>query len=539
MADVNMRAADTDGAAQGSAQKVGDEKGHDVRATNILAARAVADILRTSLGPKGMDKMIQESKGEVIISNDGATILNHMKLAHPCAKMMIELSKAQDIEAGDGTTSVVVLAGSLLQAAERLLYKGIHPQTITESYLQAAEKAQEIITEMSIPVDLSNEKQLLENASTSLNSKVVAQNSEALAQIAVSAVLKVIEPQTATAVDLSDIRVSKKVGGTVDDTELVDGLVLTQKVAKSAGGPTQVKNAKIGLIQFCLSPPKTDMESSIQVRDFQQMDRLLREERTIMARMVKAIAKTGCNVLLIQKSILRDAVTDLSLDFCAKAKILVVRDIEREDVEFIARIIGLEPVASLESFTTEKLGEAQLVHDEFLGEGQGNIVRFSGLNGTGRCVSVLVRASNSLLLDEAERSLHDALCVVRSLVKTRALIPGGGAPEMEMALKLGMWSRTLSGVNALCIAHFADALEIIPYTLAENAGQNSVEAVTELRSAHKEGQKFAGINVKKGGISDMNELKVVQPLLVTASAIKMATETVQMILKIDDLVICR
>lgn len=539
MADVNMRAADTDGGAQGSAQKVGDEKGHDVRATNILAARAVADILRTSLGPKGMDKMIQESKGEVIISNDGATILNHMKLAHPCAKMMIELSKAQDIEAGDGTTSVVVLAGSLLQAAERLLDKGIHPQTITESYLQAAEKAQEIITEMSIPVDLSDEKQLLENASTSLNSKVVAQNSEALAQIAVSAVLKVIEPQTATAVDLSDIRVSKKVGGTVDDTELVDGLVLTQKVAKSAGGPTQVKNAKIGLIQFCLSPPKTDMESSIQVRDFQQMDRLLREERTIMARMVKAIAKTGCNVLLIQKSILRDAVTDLSLDFCAKAKILVVRDIEREDVEFIARIVGLEPVASLESFTAEKLGEAQLVHDEFLGEGQGNIVRFSGLNGTGRCVSVLVRASNSLLLDEAERSLHDALCVVRSLVKTRALIPGGGAPEMEMALKLGMWSRTLSGVNALCIAHFADALEIIPYTLAENAGQNSVEAVTELRSAHKEGQKFAGINVKKGGISDMKELKVVQPLLVTASAIKMATETVQMILKIDDLVICR
>jgi len=420
-----------------------------------------------------------------------------------------------------------------------LLDKGIHPQTITESYLQAAEKAQEIITEMSIPVDLSDEKQLLENASTSLNSKVVAQNSEALAQIAVSAVLKVIDPQTATAVDLSDIRVSKKVGGTVDDTELVDGLVLTQKVAKSAGGPTQVKNAKVGLIQFCLSPPKTDMESSIQVRDFQQMDRLLREERTIMARMVKAIAKTGCNVLLIQKSILRDAVTDLSLDFCAKAKILVVRDIEREDVEFIARIIGLEPVASLESFTAEKLGEAKLVHDEFLGEGQGNIVRFSGLNGTGRCVSVLVRASNSLLLDEAERSLHDALCVVRSLVKTRALIPGGGAPEMELALKLGMWSRTLSGVNALCIAHFADALEIIPYTLAENAGQSSVEAVTELRSAHREGQTFAGINVKKGGISDMKELKVVQPLLVTSSAIKMATETVQMILKIDDLVICR
>jgi len=243
----------------GTTQKVGDEKGKDVRMTNILAARAVADTVRTSLGPKGMDKMIQDPKGEVLISNDGATILQQMKLSHPTAKMMVELSKAQDVEAGDGTTSVVVIAGALLSAAEKLLTKGIHPQTITESFLQAAEKAEEILKDISMPVDLSNREQLLQCASTSLNSKVVAQNSDKLTPIAVDAVLKVIDPATATNVDLNDIKLVKKLGGTADDAELVDGLVLTQKLSRAAGGPSRIADAKIGLIQFCLSAPKTDM----------------------------------------------------------------------------------------------------------------------------------------------------------------------------------------------------------------------------------------------------------------------------------------
>merc|ERR1712151_100978 len=344
------------------------------------------------LGPKGMDKMIQDPKGEVLISNDGATILQQMKLVHPTAEMMVELSKAQDVEAGDGTTSVVVIAGALLQAAEKLLSKGIHPQTITEAFLQAAEKAEEILTEVATPVDLSNREQLLQSANTSLNSKVVSQNAELLAPIAVDAVLKVIDPATATNVDLNDIRLVKKLGGTADDTELVNGLVLTQKVARAAGGPSRVENAKIGLIQFCLSAPKTDMDSNIQVRDYAQMDRLLREERTILAKMVKQIAKTGCNVLLVQKSILRDATTDLSLDFCAKAKILVVKDVERDDIDFVSRIIGVEPASSIESFTADKLAKASLVYEESLGADLGSIVRFKGLQGTGNCVSVLVRA---------------------------------------------------------------------------------------------------------------------------------------------------
>lgn len=527
------------GGGMAAKQKTNDEKGDGVRSTNILAARAVADTLRTSLGPKGMDKMIQDGKGEVIISNDGATILAQMKLLHPTAKMMAELSKAQDVEAGDGTTSVVVIAGALLGAAEKLLTKGIHPQSITEAFLLAAEKADEILTGMAMPVELTNRDQLLQSASTSLNSKVVSQNSDMLSPIAVDAVLKVIDPATATNVDLNNIRLVKKLGGTADDTELVEGLVLTQRVAKAAGGPRRMENAKIGLIQFCLSAPKTDMENNIQVRDYAQMDRLLREERTMLAKMVKQIAKTGCNVLLVQKSILRDATTDLSLDFCAKAKILVVRDIERDDIEFISKTLGVEPVASLDSFTAEKLAPAGLVFEESCGE-NGSIIRFTGLQASaGGCVSVLVRASNLLLLDETERSIHDALCVVRSLVKKKALIPGGAAPEMEVSQKLAEWSRSVGGINAVCIEQYAMALELIPYTLAENAGMQPVEIVTQLRAAHTKGDKYAGINVKKGSITNMLEEKVVQPLLVSTSSMKMATETVRMILKIDDIVITR
>jgi len=357
----------------GTSAKLHDEKGKDVRTSNILAARAVADAVRTSLGPKGMDKMIQDPKGEVIISNDGATILEKMKLAHPTAKMMVELSKAQDVEAGDGTTSVVVLAGALLKAAEDLLSKGIHPQTITEAFLQASEKAEEILTSVAVPVNLSDRDQLIQAASTSLNSKVIAQQSDFLAPLAVDAVLKVIDPATATNVNLEDIKLVKKLGASVDETEMVDGLVLTQKIARVAGGPTRITDAKVGLIQFCLSAPKTDMESDIQVRDYTQMDRLLREERAILAKMVKQIAKTGCNVLLVQKSILRDATTDLSLDFCAKQKIMVIRDIERTDIEFVSKIIGVEPCATIESFTAEKLGKSSLVWEENLGSDLGSM----------------------------------------------------------------------------------------------------------------------------------------------------------------------
>ena len=516
-----------------------EDKGRDIRLANIAAAKAVASAVRTSLGPRGMDKMIQDARGQVVITNDGATILKQIQVLHPTARMLVELSKSQDIEAGDGTTSVVVIAGALLAAAEQLLEKGIHPQSIADGFMQAAAKADEILREIAIPISLDNRDALIQSASTSLNSKVVAQSADLLAPIAVEAVLKVADLTTdPPSADLSDIKLCAKLGGTVDNTELVDGLVLGQTISKIAGGPSRISNAKIGLIQFCLSPAKTDMENTVSVKDYTQMDRILREERAQLAKMVKQIAKTGCNVLLVQKSILRDAVTNLSLDFLAKAKILVVRDIERDEIDFISRILKLEPVASLDHFTSDRLGTADLVCEENLGEGLGSLVRFTGLQTQSACVSILMRGSTQVVLEEAERSLHDALCVVRSLVRVQAMIPGGGCPEMEVSVRLAKWAQTLKGVNSHCVRLFADALEVIPSTLAENAGLNAIEVVTQLRAAHANGFVHAGVNVKDGSIdNDIGKnQKVLQPLLVSLSAIRMATETVRMIMKIDDLV---
>uniref|UniRef100_A0A8C2IK82 T-complex protein 1 subunit delta n=1 Tax=Cyprinus carpio TaxID=7962 RepID=A0A8C2IK82_CYPCA len=417
------------------------DKPAQIRFSNISAGKAVADAIRTSLGPKGMDKMIQDGKGDVTITNDGATILKQMQVLHPAAKMMVELSKAQDIEAGDGTTSVVVIAGALLDACAKLLQKGIHPTIISESFQKAVDKGVEILTSMSQPVQLSDRETLLNSATTSLCSKVVSQYSSLLAPMSVDAVMRVIDPATATSVDLRNICIIKKLGGTIDDCELVDGLVLTQRVVNT--GVSRVEKAKIGLIQFCLSPPKTDMDNQIVVSDYVQMDRVLREERAYILNLIKQIKKAGCTVLLIQKSILRYKITT-----------------ELQDT-----------------------GTAKFTKDVL-----------------------------------------------------KALIAGGGAPEIELALRLAEYSRSLAGMEAYCVRAYADALEVIPSTLAENAGLNPISTVTELRNRHAQGEKTAGINVRKGGISNILEELVVQPLLVSISALTFATETVRSILKIDDLV---
>ncbi|KAJ1544840.1 T-complex protein 1 subunit delta [Cladochytrium tenue] len=490
------------------------EKPAEVRASNIVAA-----------------------KGEVVITNDGATILKKMSVLHPAAKMLVDLSAAQDVEAGDGTTSVVVIAGSLLSAAEKLLAKGIHPTAIAESFQRAAAKTTEILTDMSIKLDLNDRDSLLKSASTSLNSKIVSQYSSLLAPIAVDSVMKVIDPRTATNVDLADIKLVQKVGGTIDDTELVDGLVLTQNVITSAGGPTRMEKAKIALIQFQLSPPKPDMDNQIVVNDYRQMDKILKEERQYLLNMCKVIKKAGCNVLLIQKSILRDAVNELSLHFLSKLKILVIKDIERDEVEFICKTTGCKPIADIESFTEDKLGSAEFVEEtETAGA---KVVRLHGVRHTGRTVSVLLRGANQLVLAEAERSLHDALCVVRCLVKRRALVAGGGAPEVHAAVRLAEVARGMPGAEAMCFQAFADALEVVPTTLAENAGLNPIAIVTELRNRHARGDRTAGINVRKGVISNILEENVVQPLLVSTSAIELAAETVKMVMKIDDIVAVR
>jgi T-complex protein 1 subunit delta len=523
------------------------DKPAEVRQSNITAAKAVADAVRSSLGPKGMDKMIISPDKSVIVSNDGATILKHMSVLHPCAKMLVELSAAQDVEAGDGTTSVVVFAGSLLAQAEKLLEKGIHPSAIAESFQNASKKAVQFLHQISIPCDISNRESLVQSATTSLSSKVVSQHSSKLAPIAVDAVLRIIDSKVATNVDLRDIRIVTKVGGTMEDIELVEGLVLTQTVNKQAAESlTRVEKARIGLCQFHLSAPKTDMDNQISVSDYRQMDRILKEERDYLLDMCKKIKKSGCNVLLVQKSILRDAVNELSLHFLSKLKIMVITDIERDEVEFISKTLGCRPIADIQSFTEDRLGYANLV-EEVQDEGS-KIVKITGLksnaSATGggsaqKTVSIVCHGANQVVVDEAERSLHDALCVVRSLVKKRAFIPGGGCPEMELTICLTQHARTLQGVEGYCFQAYANALEIIPITLAENAGLNPIRVITELRNRHAQGDKYAGINVKKGTITNMLEENVIQPLLVSTSAIELATETVCMILKIDDIVQAR
>jgi len=485
------------------------------------------------LGPKGMDKMIQAGNGEVTITNDGATILNLMSVVHPTAKMLVELSKAQDVEAGDGTTTVVVIAGSLLDAAEKMLDKGIHPTTISESFQRAAAETEKILEGMASPVDLKNDEELVRLATTSLNSKVVSQHSGILAPMAVRAVKAVIDPATDTNVNLRMIKIVKKLGETVEESQMIDGALIEQK-SMGHGGPTRVEKAKIGLIQFQLSPPKTNMENQVIISDYTQMDRALREERAYILDICKQIKKAGCNVLLIQKSILRDAITDIGLHFFAKMKIMVIKDIEREDVEFYSRILGLRPVASLDHFVESSLGSADLVEE--IQTGHEKVVKITGLKTSGKAVSILLRGSSKLILEEAERSLHDALCVIRCLVKKRFLLPGGGAPEMEVAVSLRKIAQTKPGAEQYCWKAFADALEVIPYTLAENAGLPPIETVTDLRNEHAKGNKEFGVNVRKGTVTNIREENVVQPLIVTSFAIRQAAECVRSILKIDDIV---
>jgi T-complex protein 1 subunit delta len=527
-----------------------------------VLSQAIADAVRTSLGPRGMDKLVVKADGSTLISNDGATILKSINVLHPAAKMLVELASAQDIAAGDGTTTVTVLAGALLEACGALLEKGIHPGVIATSFLSAANKACQILEQSpaSISIDLTDRNALLNAVQTCLSSKVVFENADLLAPIAVDSVLSLLTPEQLSApstipegmesthgsfhrsrfplVDLRDIRIVEQAGGTIDDTELVPGLVLTKGASKTAANAVStVRNARIALLQYCLTAPKTDMDNTVVVSDYAAMDRILREERKYILEQCKMIKKSGANVVLIQKSILRDAYNELTLHFLAKMGILVVTDIERPDISFVCRTLGCIPVAHPDQLAPDKLGSAELVQDIYMEGGSNKVVKFTGVANPGHTCTVLLRGSNELVLQEAARSLHDAQCVVRSLIQQRALTAGGGAAEIEVALKLKEYAVTLTGKDAYCFAAFADAMEVIPYTLAENGGMKPIEVVTELRAKHSAGHASMGINVKKSIVDDMHSLKVVQPLLVTTSAIRLATETVAMILKIDDIVV--
>ena len=517
---------------------------------------------------------------------------------------LVNLAQAQDVEAGDGTTTVVVLCGALLAASQRLLSMGIHATTISDAFQRACDRALEVIESMAAPVNLMDRAALIKAATTALSSKVVSQYASLLAPIAVDAVLRVAPPaalataadttaQTAIAgadsraasgVDLSNVRIIKKLGGTLEDTQLLPGLALTQRPVQTAGGPTRMTHARVALIQFCLSAPKTDIDNTVVVQDYASIDRVLREERQYTMQMCKRIKATGCNVLLVQKSILRDATNDLSLHFLAKMKIMVIRDVERDEVAFICKTLGCVPIAGLDTFTADKMAKVEVVEEVPLGGGDDKVVVFhSGFGAPvrtdsgdvaasatggdggpesgattpaatagaatpslpnqaarGDTVTVLVRGSNALVLDEAERSLHDALCVARSLVRKRSIVPGGGAVEIEVSVRLGEYAASLPGTAAYCVRAYAEALETVPYTLAENAGLGPIQIVTELRRRHAQGERNTGISAKRSSaVADMLAEHVLQPTLVSTSAFSLATEAARMILKIDDIVMTR
>ena len=515
---------------------------HDIRMSNMNAAKKLADAIRTSLGPRGMDKMLVSANNDVTITNDGATILNKMEVSHPAAKMLVELSKSQDIAAGDGTTSVTVLCGSLLNKCIGLLERGVHPTVISDAMGRACDKACEILQDMSIPLDIDDREALIKAATTSLGSKVVAQYSNVLAPIAVDSVLKIMDKERPEMVDLRDIKILRKSGGTIDDTEMVPGLILDSKSSKAAGGPTRVENAKIALVQFCISPPKTDMENSVVVSDYQQMDRILKEERNYIIGLIKKIKASGCNVLLIQKSILRDAVTDLSLHYLAKAKILVVRDVERDDVEFISKTLKCQPVAHVDQLTPDKLGSAELVASVQCGADK--MVKITGIQNMGNTVSVLCRGSNKLVIEEADRSLHDALCIVKRALESEKVVAGGGAVEAALSVYLETLATTLGSREQLAIAEFAEALLVIPKVLSVNAAKDSTELVAKLRAYHHAAQTKPekkhlagyGLDLVKGELKDNLNEGVLEPMLSKVKSIQFATEAAITILRIDDLI---
>jgi len=517
----------------------GQEHPTDVRMSCILAAKSVGDAVRSSLGPRGMDKLIQLKDGTVIITNDGATVLKWMGVAHPAAKLMVSMSQAQDVAAGDGTTSVVIFAGAFLAACKTLIERKLHPSLISDALKIVGDEGLRVLDAMKIPFPDGGEFTarvkgiLTDSAATSLSSKLAAQWSDVLAPIAVESVLRVFDGR---GVDLKDIRVIQKVGGVLDDTELIDGVVFEHRALGGDEGK-KLKDAKVAMVQFQLSQVKTDMESHIVLSTPGQMAQAEKQRRLYVLRLVKALQAIKPDVILLQKSVLRDALSDVAIKALKSAKIMVVKDIERTDVDFVCRTLGCRPIASVEGISADKLGFAGCVEEVHTPGGP--IVKFTGLRSAARTVSVLIRGSNELMIGEAERSLHDAFCVIRSLIYERFLLPGGGAPEVELAVRLSEKADEIGGEIGHCMRCFADSLDIVPYTLAENAGLNPLDVITKLRALHKEGKSGHGVSIVANGPADMVAENVLQPFLVSKSALAFATETVRMIMKVDDILATR
>ena len=504
------------------------QKGRDAQKNNIAAAKLVAELVRTSLGPRGMDKMLVDSLGDVTITNDGATILKEIDVQHPAAKMMVEISKAVDNEVGDGTTSSVVFAGSLLAKAEELLDKDVHATVIIDGYQAAADKALSLLAELAKSVDPQEKEILLKIAKTSMESKLVSEDSTMLSKLVVDAILQVSEKQgESNKVDLDNVKVEKKAGGSIRNTSLIKGIVLDKEVVHS-GMPTKIEKAKIALVTAPLEIEKTEMSAEIRITDPTQMQMFLEEENRMLKAMVDKISEVGANVLICQKGI-----DDIAQHYLAKAGILAVRRVKESDMTKLAKATGGTISTNLDDLTSKDLGSAEHVEQRKVETDKW--VFIEGCRNP-RAVTLLLRGGSQRVVDEVDRSLHDALMVVKDVIEKPAVVAGGGAPEEYLASGLKDWADRFEGREQLAIKKFAEALEIIPLTIAENAGMDPIDTMVTLRAKQSQGKKWTGIDARNTRIADMYLLDIIEPVAVKEQIIKSATEAACMILRIDDVI---
>ena len=503
-------------------------QGREGQRGNIEAALVVAESVRSSMGPRGMDKMLVDGFGDVTISNDGATILDEMDVQHPAAKMMVEVAKTQDDEVGDGTTTAVVLAGELLSKALALINKDIHPTLIVDGYSLASEKALEFFEKIATKVNPTDKVMLGKIAKIAVASKILAEHKSHIAEIAVKAVLDVAEKTGATyRADIDDIKVEKKPGGSLTDTLLIQGILLDKEVVHP-GMPKHLVNAKVAILNCPLEVEKTEFDAKLNIENPDQMKSFLDEEQKILRGMVEKIASTGANVVACEKGI-----DDVAQHFLAKQNILAVRRVKQSDMEKLAKATGGRIITNLDDLTKKDLGEANLVEERKVSDDKMTFVE--GCKNP-KAVSILVRGGTERVVDEAERALHDALCVVRDVAVDPRVVVGGGATEAEVSRLLRIYSQKLSGKEQLAVQAYAEALEIVPMTLAENAGMDSVDSLMELRAKHQSKQPHIGIDPINARVTDVAKLEVYEPLVVKVQALKSASEAAGMILKIDDII---
>ncbi len=504
------------------------ETGKSAQKNNIAAAKAVADAVKTTLGPKGMDKMLVDSVGDIVITNDGVTILEEMDVQHPAAKMLVEVAKTQDNEVGDGTTTAVVIAGALLREAEGLLDQNIHPTVIIRGYRLAREKALEKLEEIAKTISLKDRETLKKIASTSITGKSAEVAKDKLAEIAVDAVLSVVEEEDGKfVVDLDNIKIEKKEGASVDNTELIKGIVL-DKEKVHAGMPSVVRNAKIALLDAAIEVKETETDAQIRITDPTQLQAFIEQEEKMIREMVEKIAETGANVVFTQKGI-----DDLAQHYLAKKGILAARRLKKSDMEALARATGARIVTSIDDLTKDDLGYAGIVEEKKIA---GDDMIFVRECKDPKAVTILVRGGTEHVVEEMYRAMEDAVKSLASALESGKVVIGGGATEEALAKELRKYAEKVGGREQLAINKFADALEEIPRTLAENAGLDPIDILVELRARHEENKISYGVDVFDGKIKDMEKLGVIEPLRTKEQAISSASEAAEMILRIDDVI---